>query len=96
MLFEFFLNSYLICLRCTQGRTIRGQSVRGSSPGWKDTFSIDDKGGDIYQMQRIEAWFQGGRFIICRGQMHGFKGCICDVISVLHQSVAINAKGGDC
>jgi hypothetical protein len=34
-------------------------SVRGSSPGWKDTFSIDDKGGEIYQMQRTEAWFQG-------------------------------------
>ena len=31
----------------------------GRSPGWKDTFSIDDKGGDIYQMQRTEAWFQG-------------------------------------
>jgi hypothetical protein len=27
----------------------------GASPGWKDTFSIDDKGGEIYQMQRIEA-----------------------------------------
>jgi hypothetical protein len=26
--------------------------VRGSSPKWKDTFSIDDKGGDIYHMQR--------------------------------------------
>jgi hypothetical protein len=23
-------------------------SVRGSSPGWKDTFVIDDKGGEIY------------------------------------------------
>jgi hypothetical protein len=33
--------------------------VWGSSPGWKDTFAIDNKGGDIYQMQRIEAWFQG-------------------------------------
>jgi hypothetical protein len=53
------LNAYLICLRCTRGSTIRGQSVRGSSPGWKDTFSIDDKGGEIYQMQRTEAWFQG-------------------------------------
>jgi hypothetical protein len=39
------LNSYLICLRCTRGSTIRGQSVRGSNPGWKDTFAIDDKGG---------------------------------------------------
>jgi hypothetical protein len=34
-------------------------SARGSSPRWKDTFSIDDKGGKIYQMQRIETWFQG-------------------------------------
>ena len=23
-------------------------SVRGSNPRWKDTFSIDDKGGEIY------------------------------------------------
>jgi hypothetical protein len=30
----------------------RKSSVRGSSPRWKDTFSIDDKGGEIYQMQR--------------------------------------------
>ena len=58
MLFECFLNAYLICLRCTQGSTIRGQYVRGSILGWKDTFAIDDKGGQIYQMQRIEAWFQ--------------------------------------
>jgi hypothetical protein len=26
--------------------------VRGSIPKWKDTFAIDDKGGEIYQMQR--------------------------------------------
>jgi hypothetical protein len=32
-------------------------SVRGSNPRWKHTFSIDDKGGEIHQMQRIEAWF---------------------------------------
>jgi hypothetical protein len=63
MFFEYFLNAYLICLRCTQGSTIRGQSVRGSSPRWKDTFSIDDKGGEIYQMQRTEAWFQGGEYL---------------------------------
>jgi hypothetical protein len=29
--------------------------VRGSIPRWKDTFSIDEKGGEIYHMQRIEA-----------------------------------------
>jgi hypothetical protein len=31
----------------------------GAALGWKDTFAIDDKGGEIYQMQRTEAWFQG-------------------------------------
>jgi hypothetical protein len=54
---EFFLNAYLICLRCTRGSTIRGQFSQGEQPGWKDTFAIDDKGGEIYQMQRTEAWF---------------------------------------
>ena len=39
---------------------------------------------------------KGERFIICRGQRHGSKGSMSDMISVLHQSVAINAKGGDC
>jgi hypothetical protein len=34
-------------------------SVRGSNLGWKYTFSIDDKGEDIYQMQSIDASFQG-------------------------------------
>jgi hypothetical protein len=37
-------------------------SVRGSSPRWKDTFAIDDKGGEIYQMQSIESWFQRERW----------------------------------
>jgi hypothetical protein len=27
-------------------------SFRGRSPRWKDTFSIDEKGGEIYQMKR--------------------------------------------
>jgi hypothetical protein len=56
-------NAYLICLRCTQGSTIKrtvqvGRSdslVRGSSLGWKYTFSIDNKVGEIYHMQRTEA-----------------------------------------
>jgi hypothetical protein len=32
-------------------------SVRGSSPRWKYTFAIDDKGREFHQMQRAEAWF---------------------------------------
>jgi hypothetical protein len=39
---------------------------------------------------------KGEIFIICRGQRHGSKGKMSDMISVLHQSVAINSKGGDC
>jgi hypothetical protein len=31
---------------------------QGSNLGWKDTFAIDDKGGEIYHMQRTKAWFQ--------------------------------------
>jgi hypothetical protein len=41
-------------MRKNQKRTV----CQGSNPGWKDTFAIDDKGGEIYQMQRIKAWFQ--------------------------------------
>jgi hypothetical protein len=40
-------------------------SVRGSILGWKDTFSIDDKGGEIYHDEENigmipgERWSQG-------------------------------------
>jgi hypothetical protein len=40
-----------------RGSITKDSSVRGSNPRWKDTFSIDEKGGEIYQMQSIEAWF---------------------------------------
>jgi hypothetical protein len=72
-------------------------SVRGSNLGWKDTFFIDDKGGEIYQMQRIEAWFQGEKWSQrCKGHRHGSRGSMSDMILVLNKSVSINAKGGDC
>jgi hypothetical protein len=57
---ECFFNAYLICLRFTRGSTIRGQFSQGSNPRWKDTFSIDDKGGDIYQMQEDRGMVPGG------------------------------------
>jgi hypothetical protein len=97
-----FFNAYLICLRSTRGSTIKRtihvgrsyKSVRGRRPEWKYTFSIDDKGGDIYQIQRTEAWFQGEPWSQrCR---HGSRGRMSDMISIIHQSVSINAKGGDC
>jgi hypothetical protein len=79
-------------------------SFRGSNPRWKDTFSIDEKRGEIHQMQRTEAWFQGEQWSQrCRGQRHVSRGRMSDMNSVLHeiilffhQSVAINSKGGDC
>jgi hypothetical protein len=79
-------------------------SVRGRNPGWKDTFSIDDKGGDIHLMKRTEAFFQREKWSqICRGQRHVSRGSMTDmtsvlhdIILVLHQSVAINSKGGYC
>ena len=36
------------------------------------------------------------KFIRYRGQRHGSRGSMSDMISILHQCVAINAKGGDC
>ena len=55
---RMLLNGYLICLICTQGSTIKrtiqvgrsDSSVKGRNPRWKDIFSIDDKGEEIYQM----------------------------------------------
>jgi hypothetical protein len=31
-----------------RGSIPKDSSVRGRSPGWKDTFAIDDKRGEIY------------------------------------------------
>jgi hypothetical protein len=61
------LNAYLICLRCTRGSTIRGQSVRGSSPGWKDTFAIDDKGGDLSDAEEMDQISEEDRGMVSGG-----------------------------
>jgi hypothetical protein len=57
-------------------------------------------------MQRTEAWFQGEKIYQMQrteenlsdteDKRHGSRGSMSDMISVLHQSVSINAKGGDC
>jgi hypothetical protein len=39
-----------------RGSIPKDNLVRGSNPRWKDTFSIDDKGGDIYKMGDRNAW----------------------------------------
>jgi hypothetical protein len=40
-----------------RGGILKDNSVRGRNLGWKDNFSIDDKGGEIYQMHNIDTWF---------------------------------------
>jgi hypothetical protein len=35
-----------------RGSIPKESSVRGSNPGWKYTYAIDEKWGDIYQMHR--------------------------------------------
>ena len=37
-----------------------------------------------------------GKFIRYRGQRYGSRWSMSDMISLLHHSVAINAKGGHC
>ena len=75
------MNAYIICLRCTRGSTIKrtiqvgrlDKSVMGSIPEWKDTISIDDKGGEIYQMQRIDAWFQAEQWSQGENERYDFS-----------------------
>jgi hypothetical protein len=47
-----------------RGSIPKDSSVRGSNPRWKDTFFIDNKGGDIYQMQDRNSWRE--RTYACR------------------------------
>jgi hypothetical protein len=47
-------------------------------------------GENLSDVENIDKFFR------YRRQRHGSKGNMSDMISVLHQSVAINAKGGDC
>jgi hypothetical protein len=64
------------------------EQVRGSNLGWKDTFSIDDTVGEIHQMHRIEAWFQGEKWSQrCRGQRHVSRGSMSDMTSILHDII---------
>jgi hypothetical protein len=48
-------------------------------------------GGDIYQMQRTEAWFQGEHWSQrCR---HGSRGSMSNMFLALHQSDIPSSKG---
>jgi len=70
------------------------RTVRGSRPKWKDTFFIDDKGGRDLSDAEDRGMVPEGVLVI--DMMHGSKGSMSGMILVLHQSVSINAKWGDC
>jgi hypothetical protein len=69
---------------------------RGSALDGKIPLSLMEKGERFIRCKGQRHGSRGRRFIRCRGQRHGSRGSMSDMISVLHQSVAINAKGGDC
>ena len=103
---EFLLNAYLICLRFTRGITIRGQFSQGEQPQmerylchwWqrgRDLSDAKDR-GMVPGGEDLSDTEDKGKFIRYRGQRHGSKGSMSDMISILHQSVAINDNGGDC
>jgi hypothetical protein len=66
------------------------------TPDGKIPFPLMRKGERFIRCRGERHGSRGRRFIRCRGQRHGSRGSMSDMISVLHQSVAINAKGGDC
>jgi hypothetical protein len=71
--------SMVIESRSDRGRDLSDAEDRGMVPWGEDLSDAKDR----------------GKFIRYRGQRHGSRGSMSDMISVLHQSVAINAKGGD-
>jgi hypothetical protein len=62
----------------------------------KIPFPLMTKGERFIRCRGQRHGSRGRRFIRCRGQRHGSRGSMSDMILVLHQSVSINAKGGDC
>jgi hypothetical protein len=55
MLFECLSYMSYMYMRKHHKRTV----CQGEQPRMERYLAIDDKGGEIYQMQRTEAWFRG-------------------------------------
>jgi hypothetical protein len=68
----------------------------GETPDGKIPFPLMTKGERFIRCRGQSHGSRGIIFIRYRGQRHGSMGSMSDMISVLHQSVSINAKGGDC
>jgi hypothetical protein len=63
--------------------------------GGVDLSDAED-GGMVLEGADLSDAEDRGRFIRYRRQIHGSRGSMSDMISVLHHSVSINAKGGYC
>ena len=68
----------------------------GANPDGKIPFPLMTKGERCIRCRGQRHGSRGSKFIRCRGQRHGSRGSMSDMISILHQSVSINAKGGYC
>jgi hypothetical protein len=68
----------------------------GATPDGKIPLPLMKKGEIFIRCRGQRHGSKGRIFIRCRGKRHGSRGSMSDMISLLHQSVAINAKGGDC
>jgi hypothetical protein len=102
------LNAYLICLIFTRGSTIKRTvqvkrlvSKRVQSRGVSPRI-VQLGGASMDGKIHLPLMTKGERFIRCRAHRHGSRGRdgqrkrMSDMTSVLHQSVAINSKWGDC
>ena len=80
----------------SEGVSARTVQLGGAAPDGKIPLPLMKKGERFIRCRGQRHGSRRRIFIICRGQRHGSRGSMSDMISLLHQSVAINAKGGDC
>jgi hypothetical protein len=79
----------------TKGRYLSDVEERGMVLEGEEIYQRHGPRGSIFIRCRGQRHgSRGRRFIRCRGQRHGSMGSMIDMISVLHQSVSINSKGG--
>jgi hypothetical protein len=57
---------------------------------------MTERGRDLSDAEDIGMVPGGEDLSDAEDKRHGSRGSMSDMISVLHQSVSINAKGGDC
>ena len=65
----------------------------GAAPDGKIRFPLMTKGERFIICRGQMHGSRGSIFIIYRGQTHGSRGSMSDMISVLLQSIVVNAKG---